>query len=135
MSMAAAEKEINSLIRTKSYASREEVISEAVKALLVLKPDLRKEIAIDLYKNGEVRLWKAAEMAGLSLEEFKELLASRSKEIEIGTNKAKIQEEKVGVPSKEERTDILEGYIGIIRLKKPLALEEILDLEEDTWLY
>jgi predicted HTH domain antitoxin len=39
---------------------------------------------LDLYKNGEVTLWRAAEMAGLSLEEFKDLLASRSIRIEVG---------------------------------------------------
>jgi predicted HTH domain antitoxin len=84
--MAAAEKEIDSLIRTRTYSSREEVISDAVRALLVLKPGLRIEIALDLYKNGEVSLWKAAEMSGLCLEEFKELLASRSIRIEVGTS-------------------------------------------------
>jgi predicted HTH domain antitoxin len=84
--MAAAEKEIDSLIRTRTYSSREEVISDAVRALLVLKPGLRIEIALDLYKNGEVSLWKAAEISGLCLEEFKELLASRSIRIEVGTS-------------------------------------------------
>jgi predicted HTH domain antitoxin len=82
--MASAEEEISSLIRTRSYASREEVISDALRALLVLKPGLRTEIAVDLYKNEKVSLWRAAEMAGLSLEEFKDLLASRSIRIVVG---------------------------------------------------
>jgi len=133
--MAAAETEIKSLIRTRSYASREEVISDAVKALLVSKPGLRKEIAIDLYKNKEISLWKAAEMAGLCMEEFKELLGSRSIRFESGDSEAAMAEEKVGMPSKEERMNVLERYVGIIKLKKPLTLEEILDLGEDTWLY
>ncbi len=68
----------------RSYGSREAVISDAVRALLVLKPGLKMEVALDLYKNGEVSLWRAAEMAGLSLEEFKDLLASRSIRIEVG---------------------------------------------------
>jgi len=42
------------------------------------------EVALDLYKNGEVTLWRAAEMAGLCLEEFKEFLATRSIRIEVG---------------------------------------------------
>lgn len=84
--MASTEKEINSLVRIRSYGSREEVISDAVRALLVLKPGLKMEVALDLYKNGEVSLWRAAEMAGLCLEEFKELLASRSIRIEVGAS-------------------------------------------------
>jgi predicted HTH domain antitoxin len=82
--MASTEEEINSLIRTKSYASKDEVISDALRALLVLKPGLKTEIAVDLYKTGKVSLWKAADIAGMSLEEFKELLASRSIKIEVG---------------------------------------------------
>jgi predicted HTH domain antitoxin len=41
---------------------------------------------LDLYKNEEVTLWRAAEIAGLCLEEFKELLASRSIRIEVGSS-------------------------------------------------
>ena len=84
--MASTEKEIDFLVRIRSYGSREAVISDAVRAFLVLKPGLKMEVALDLYKNGEVSLWRAAEMAGLCLEEFKELLASRSIRIEVGAS-------------------------------------------------
>ena len=84
--MASTEKEIDFLVRIRSYGSREAVISDAVRALLVLKPGLKMEVALDLYKNGEVSLWRAAEMTGLCLEEFKELLASRSIRIEVGAS-------------------------------------------------
>ena len=87
--MASTEKEIDSLVRIRSYVSSEAVISDAVRALLVLKPGLKMEVALDLYKNGEVSLWRAAEMAGLCLEEFKELLASRSIRIEVGASNEK----------------------------------------------
>jgi hypothetical protein len=30
---------------------------------------------------------------------------------------------------------ILDNYVGIVKLKKPFTLEEILELEEDNWLY
>jgi len=49
-----------------------------------MRPGLRIEIATDLYKNEKVSLWKAAEIAGLCMEEFKDLLASRSIKIEVG---------------------------------------------------
>lgn len=81
--MASAEEELNALVHAEIYKSREDVISDALRALLTLKPNLKIEIAIDLYKNKKVSLWKAADIASLTLEEFKEVLASRSIRIEI----------------------------------------------------
>jgi Arc/MetJ-type ribon-helix-helix transcriptional regulator len=93
--MASTEDDIKSLIRSRFYASKEEVISDAVKALLIQKPGLKKEIAQGSTKDGEIA-------------------------------------EK---PPKEDRMMILENYVGIVKLKKPFTLEEILELEEDNWLY
>ena len=45
LNMASTEDDIKSLIRSRFYATKEEVISDAVKALLVQKPELKKEIA------------------------------------------------------------------------------------------
>lgn len=93
--MASTEDEIKSLIRSKRYSSREEVISDAIEALLMKKPELKKEIASESLrdmKNAERRL-------------------------------------------KKDRMIILESYIGILKPSKPLTSEEILDLEEDNWLY
>ena len=93
--VASTEDEIKSLIRSKRYSSREEVISDAIEALLMKKPELKKEIASESLrdmKNAERRL-------------------------------------------KKDRMMILESYIGILKPSKPLTSEEILDLEEDNWLY
>jgi predicted HTH domain antitoxin len=49
-----------------------------------MRPGLRIEIAVDLYRNEKVSLWKAAEIAGFCMEEFKDLLSARSIKIEIG---------------------------------------------------
>ncbi len=85
--MASVEEELDALLRTDIYRSKDEVISDAIRALLTLKPGLRIEIAVDLYRNGKVTLWKAADIAALNLEEFKEILASRSIKIEVDGNK------------------------------------------------
>jgi predicted DNA-binding antitoxin AbrB/MazE fold protein len=34
---------------------------------------------------------------------------------------------------KEERKKALDKYVGIIKLDKPLTLEEILDMGEESW--
>ncbi|MBK7385769.1 MAG: UPF0175 family protein [Methanothrix sp.] len=84
LTMASANDEIDALMRTEIYKSREELLKDALRALLYMKPGLRIEIAIDLYKNEKVSLWKAAEIAGLCMEEFKDVLASRSIKVEVG---------------------------------------------------
>ena len=43
--------------------------------------------------------------------------------------------ETARMPSKEDRMKIVESNVGILKLKKPLTLEEIFELEEDNWLY
>lgn len=83
MYSANAAEELNALVHAEIYKSREDVISDALRALLTLKPNLKIEIAIDLYKNKKISLWKAADIASLTLEEFKEVLASRSITIEL----------------------------------------------------
>jgi predicted HTH domain antitoxin len=85
--MASVEEELNALLHADIYRSKDDVISDAIRALLTLKPGLRIEIAVDLYRNGKVTLWKAADIAALNLEEFKEILASRSIKIEVDGTK------------------------------------------------
>jgi len=82
--MATNREEINILMRMNIYHSKDDIIADAIRALLESKPLLKVEIAIGLYKYGDVSLWKAAEIAGMTLEEFKEILSSRGIRIEIG---------------------------------------------------
>jgi predicted HTH domain antitoxin len=84
---SAIEKEIDSLVMIGYYETKEGVIADAVRALLDKKPELRREIAIHLYKNGEVSLWKASEIARTNLEEFKDVLTCRGIKIKVGGTK------------------------------------------------
>ena len=52
--MASTEDEIRSLIRSRYYASKEEVVADAVKALLKQKPELKREIAPGSTKDVEI---------------------------------------------------------------------------------
>ena len=49
-------KEISSLVRIGFYETEDRIIADAVGALLENKPELRREIAINFYKNGEVSI-------------------------------------------------------------------------------
>jgi len=61
----------------KYYNSIDNLIEDAFRALLNSKPGLKVEIAIELYFNEEVSLSGAAEIAGMDIEGFKELLKMR----------------------------------------------------------
>lgn len=74
------ESELESLVRIGSYYSRDEVISDAVRNLLISRADLRLNIAIDLH----VSLGQASERAGVGIIEFKDILATRGILREVG---------------------------------------------------
>ncbi|RJS73572.1 hypothetical protein CW696_01240 [ANME-2 cluster archaeon] len=80
---AMVEKEIHALIETKYYPSISEVVKDAFRTLFATKPALKIISAVYLYSNNEVSISKAAEIAGVSIEEFKEILASRGVKREI----------------------------------------------------
>lgn len=80
---ASVEDKLDALVDAEVYKSRDEAISDAVSALLTLKPSLKIDIAVYLYKNKKVSLWRAADIASLTLEQFKDILASRSIRIEL----------------------------------------------------
>ncbi|RZN39231.1 MAG: hypothetical protein EFT35_03975 [Methanophagales archaeon ANME-1-THS] len=61
----------------KYYKNEEALIEDAFRALLNLKSELKVEIAVELYLRAEVSLLKAAEIAGMDLEGFKEILKAR----------------------------------------------------------
>jgi len=83
--------EINSikvtLIRLGFYPDEKSLLSDAFRALFETKPELKTEVAVDLYRKGESSLWSAARTAGCNLEEFKDILRSRGIVIKISSAK------------------------------------------------
>jgi predicted HTH domain antitoxin len=69
--------EIDALIRTGLYHSRDEIISEAIRNLLMNNKALRLELALELFRADEVSLGRAAEIAGLDRWQFQEILRDR----------------------------------------------------------
>ena len=76
--------EIDRLREAGAFASREAVLKEAVRALLETRPELRTELAVTKYTAGDVSLNRAAEIAGVSPDEFKEILRSRGIDRDAG---------------------------------------------------
>ncbi|WP_246055652.1 UPF0175 family protein [Halonotius roseus] len=69
--------DITTLRESGGYASEEAVLEDAVRALLAKRPELRTELAVTKYRNSEVSLNRAAELAGVAPAEFKETLSER----------------------------------------------------------
>jgi Uncharacterized small protein len=71
------EDDITALRDSGGYPSEEAVLEDAVRALLSKRPELRTELAVTKYRDGDVSLNRAAELAGMAPAEFTETLAER----------------------------------------------------------
>jgi predicted HTH domain antitoxin len=78
------------LVRIGRYPSRKELIEDAFRALLRAKPELKRDVAIELYRKNEVSMSRASEICGLSIEDFKELL--REKDIKTSVPSIPVEE-------------------------------------------
>lgn len=67
-------KEIDALVKAGYFSSETDVVKDALITFLYENRSLRIAAAIQLYKDGEVTLGKAAEIADISIEEFKKRL-------------------------------------------------------------
>ncbi|MCI0392542.1 MAG: UPF0175 family protein [Acidobacteria bacterium] len=90
-----ADREIAALMRLGLYQSREEVISDAVRNLLLNNRSLRLELALDLFKNDEVSLGRASEIAGHDRWQFEEILSERGIPIVIETDSAEAMDKEL----------------------------------------
>ena len=70
-------KEIEALVKSGYYSSKSDVVKDALRNFLETKPRLRLSASVELYKEKKLSLGKAAEVAGVNIIEFKELLKSR----------------------------------------------------------
>ncbi len=71
------------LLRIGKYETKRELIKDALRALLRAKPELRRDVAVELYTKKEVSLSRAAEICGMNVEDFKELLNDRGIKISV----------------------------------------------------
>lgn len=65
------------LVELGLYKDEQEVLEEGIRHILRLHPEYKIEIAVKRYKDEQVSLGKAADIAGISIEEIKEILRAR----------------------------------------------------------
>jgi len=93
--VAFADREVDALLRIGLYENREEVISDAIRNLLLNNKSLRLELAIDLFKSDEVSLGRAAEIAGIDRWEFQDILHERQIPIIIEAESAEVIDKNI----------------------------------------
>ncbi len=71
------EKVMEALLRAQVFPDRLTLQHEAFRALLMLRPELRIEGAIALYRQEEISFARTAELCGLTQEDLKHILAAR----------------------------------------------------------
>lgn len=82
--MIDVDEDIEYLQRAGRFSSREEFIEQAFHALLKNNPELRVELAVEKFTSGAVSLNRAAEIASMSSERFKEELSDRGIDRDVG---------------------------------------------------
>jgi len=89
------ERKVRALVDAGYYSSESEVIKNAVLSLFRENTELNVTVAIELYKKGDVSMSKAAEIAGMTTIEFKEILGKRGFTREIEARPAEEMDEKL----------------------------------------
>ena len=74
--------EIDALVDCGEYSSRSDVMRDAFRTFLRKNPEKRLRITINLYSDGKISLMRAAELAEMDVESFKEELGERGIRVE-----------------------------------------------------
>ncbi len=76
-------KRIDAVVLAGHYKNRSAVLKDALRSLFEIKPYLNISSSVELYKKGEVTMSKAAELAGITTIEFKDVLKDRGIKIKL----------------------------------------------------
>ncbi len=76
--------ETRDFVKARLYPDEPSVIQDALRSLLQVRPALRLEMAIYRYQTGAISLGKAANLAGISFEQMRDILTNRGVELHLG---------------------------------------------------
>lgn len=93
------QKQLAATVRAGLYRNEDEALQEAISTWLAIKPQIRLEAAIELLREDEVTLDRAAEIAGINRWLFQDVLAQRGVKIVIEAS----SQEELAAAAKEIR--------------------------------
>ena len=76
--------EVEDFVNSGLFNSKEEVIRNALRSLTQVHPEYRIRLAIYQYQNKNISVGKAAELAGVSFEQMKEILIQHGIQPRLG---------------------------------------------------
>lgn len=79
-------RELDIILELGHWTTPDEVISDALDRLLDAYPALRRAVAVELFRQDQISLSRAAEIAGVDIWTFKEMLAAEGVEITVEAN-------------------------------------------------
>jgi len=77
------EMQLDATIRAGLYRNKDEALHEAVTTWLTVKPNIRLEAAIEMFRSNEVTLERAADIAGINRWLFQDVLIQRGIKIVV----------------------------------------------------
>jgi predicted HTH domain antitoxin len=91
--MISMNQQLDAVVGAGLFTDREQVVNRALQALFAVRPNLRAEAAIELFRRDDVSFLRAAELAGLDFESFRILLQSRGIQWAIEAESAEAMDE------------------------------------------
>jgi len=85
------------LVHARLYGSEEEVLRDALRHLLRARPDARVHVAVHRYQTEGLSLAKAADLAGVSWAQMREILLEKGIQPRLGSETLQEAEEEVQV--------------------------------------
>jgi predicted HTH domain antitoxin len=82
------------LVRARLYGSEEEVLRDALRHLLRARPDARVHVAVHRYQTEGLSLAKAADLAGVSWAQMREILLEKGVQPRLGPETLQEAEEE-----------------------------------------
>jgi predicted HTH domain antitoxin len=82
------------LVRARLYGSEEEVVRDALRHLLRARPDARVHVAVYRYQTEGLSLAKAADLAGVSWAQMREILLEKGVQPRLGPETLQEAEEE-----------------------------------------
>jgi predicted HTH domain antitoxin len=86
--------EARDFVEARLYSSEEEVIRDALRHLLRARPDLRIHLAVHRYETESLSLAKAADLAGVSWAQMREILLEKGVQPRLGPETPKEAEDE-----------------------------------------
>jgi len=83
------------LVRARLYGSEEEVVRDALRHLLRARPDARIHVAVSRYQAEGLSLAKAADLAGVSWAQMREILLEKGVQPRLGAETLQEAEEEI----------------------------------------